>query len=214
MQGVILDATTLQLPLERAPQLNERHSRLLLAIASEHPGDICDEAKAFLECIFRTIITNSRGEVDEGPRGHATFMSLYGQAWECLNFAGDEYGIAQTVRTVVETIGVTRNSYGGVSHGQDGYDDRALGAKEALYIGREALSIAAYFYAHHITLSQQVVNARIDYLDNPEFNDYLDAEGTIEVAGVTMVPSEILFNNDPVAYRAQLSEFRQSSDDE
>ncbi len=58
----------------------------------------------------------------------------------------------------------------------------------------------------------------INYNENPDFNQYIDeqvllrygiTEGYIEIAGSRMRPSEILLKVDPVAYHAELVEFRQ-----
>ncbi len=208
MDGIVMSAQTMQLPLEAAPHLKERYERLIDAITSEHAGNMCDESKAFLECIFRTIITDRNGEVQEGSRGHATFMQLYDQARASLNLSmqGD-LQVANVMRSAAEVIGVTRNNFGAVSHGQDGYEERTADLQDAYYVARESLSLAAYLYAKHVTAISDNANARIHYDDNPEFNEYLDEAGDVIVAGIAMLPSEVLFKNDPVAYKEQLLEF-------
>lgn len=207
MDGIVLDAQTMRIPIDVAPHLSERYDRFMVAIASEHSGDICDEAKSFLECIFRTIIINRNGFVDEGPSGHATFIQLFDQAWGTLLSAADRDEFYPIIRSSVKSIGEIRNNYGGVSHGQDGYDVRSLGLQEAMYTARQALSVATYLYSHHLTTGQDCRNSRISYGDNPNFNEYLDSGGDLIVAGVPMLPSEILFNNDLTAYKEQLIEY-------
>lgn len=46
----------------------------------------------------------------------------------------------------------------------------------------------------------------LKYADNTDFNDFLDDSGDkVEVAGIEMLPSEVLFNTDPKAYKDQLN---------
>ena len=47
----------------------------------------------------------------------------------------------------------------------------------------------------------------IKYEDNREFNERLDIE-TVDVAGLTMLPSEVLYNSDYEAYKEKLSEWK------
>lgn len=151
----------------------------------------------------------SCGAVDEGSRGYASFMYLHDQAQDHLKSPGEKFGMAPTLRQIVDMIGKVRNNYGSVSHGKDGYDEGSIGLSEALFIGRTTLSLAAYFYSRHMSVSKAGENKRISYLDNPDFNDMLDNDGSVNIAGIDMLQSEILFNNDPIAYKEQLLEYRQ-----
>lgn len=47
----------------------------------------------------------------------------------------------------------------------------------------------------------------IKYGDNKEFNESLDSE-TVEVAGLDMLPSEILYNTDYEAYKQELDDWK------
>lgn len=210
MDGIELNPLTLNLPIQAAAHLKERYERLMEAISSVHSGDICDEAKALLECVFRTIINNRNGNVVEAPSGRATFISLYEQAWDTLQVNGPSEEFKLILKRAVQDIGNIRNDYGGVSHGQDGYDERSLGLTEALYIARSALSLAGYMYTHHLNVSQDTNNVRINYEDNPEFNEYIDSNDEVVVAGIVMVASEVLFSNDLIAYKERLIEYKDS----
>lgn len=209
MVGIELNYVTLNLPVQAAGYLSERYERLMEAIASEHTGNICDEAKALLECVFRTIINNRNGAVDEGPQGHATFIQLYEQAWNSLLTASPNTDFREILKKAAQAVGKMRNEFGGVSHGQDGYDERSLGLAEAMYIARLALSLAGYMYTHHQNVSADSKNARLNYSDNADFNDYIDAEqDVLEVSGILILPSEALFRTDLIAYREKLIEFK------
>lgn len=211
MDGLSLDGKSLNLPIESANHLKERYERLVNSLSSHYSGDTCDEAKAFLECIFRTIVTDRNGQVDEGS-GRATFISLFDQAWDVIiqNELGDTF--RQHFRKTAQLIGDIRNNYGGNSHGQDGYDDRSIAQEEAVYLARQALAIAGYMYAKHLRSGQDNQNVRIHYEDNPAFNEYLDSSEEVTIAGIAMVPSEVLFQNDPIAYKEQLIEFKTDSE--
>ncbi len=211
MDGIILDSKSLNLPVNSAPELKERYQRFIDAINSRHPGNIYDEGKAFLECIFRTIIVNRIGRVDEGSE-RATFISLFEQAWDSLELQRDEF--KRVMKKSVKNVGDFRNNYGAVSHGQDGYTERVLDEEEALFIARESLSIAAFFYSQHLRVSGDGQNERINYADNMDFNEHIDSQDNCEILGVVLIASEVLFANDPIAYREGLIEFRQMQESE
>lgn len=47
----------------------------------------------------------------------------------------------------------------------------------------------------------------IENIDEDEYNDWLDAEGTVNVCGYEMWPSKILEECDPIAYRCGFSDY-------
>lgn len=52
----------------------------------------------------------------------------------------------------------------------------------------------------------------IQYEDNGEFNDSLDSDGPIDVAGVMMIPSQVLYDRDYEAYKESLNEWKNTKD--
>lgn len=60
-------------------------------------------------------------------------------------------------------------------------------------------------------LEQEQGKKDIEYEDNKEFNETLDASNEmVNVNGIMMNPSEVLYNNDYVAYRESLGSFREN----
>lgn len=207
MECFQLDAQTLGLPVDTAIHLGGKYKLFADSLSENDAGAICDHSKNLLESVLRTIITNRNGSVDETPDRHATLIDLYGQAWNTfLHNDTDEY-FKPIIHKGVEAIGIVRNNYGASSHGQDGYDERSIKIEEAIYIARITLTIVGYLYSRHKNTSGDFKNKRLNYDDNPNFNEYIDIDGDIEIAGIFVTPSRILFDNDPIAYKEKLLEY-------
>jgi len=54
----------------------------------------------------------------------------------------------------------------------------------------------------------------IRYEDNPEFNEYLDETYPIDIGGIALQASEVLFEMDLVAYEEMLNEFKEKQDED
>ena len=201
------------LTIRAATHFEERLSALRSALAEGSPGSIVEEAKALLECVYRTIIIDHHGTVAPGSRGSPSLPELYSQARSCITFSEDSdvsHRIDEACSKLTLVIGQTRNSNGATSHGQDAYAQNLLGHYEAHYFAREALSIAALFLNKHSDTTAYL-HTRLQYEDHTDFNNYLDeSEEWPIVLGQEMSPSEILFNTDPTRYREMLIEYHQS----
>ena len=57
-------------------------------------------------------------------------------------------------------------------------------------------------------LVDKEVEEQLDYIEEEEFNDSLDEMGEISVGNLTFMPSDILKNCDPVAYRIGFTEYQ------
>jgi hypothetical protein len=206
------------LTIRAASHFEERLEALKSALTTGTPGSIVEEAKALLECVYRTIVTDHNGDVAPGARGGPpTFPELYSQAKACINLSEDsdvESRIDEACSKLTLIIGQTRNSNGATSHGQDAYSENLLGLHEAHFIAREALSIAALFLNRH-SVSEAHLYARLRFEDHNDFNEYIDeSEEWPAVLGQEMRPSEVLFNTDPTSYRAALTEYRQRPEED
>ncbi|OJU88185.1 hypothetical protein BGO17_04420 [Candidatus Saccharibacteria bacterium 49-20] len=205
------------LTIRSAAHFDERLRALHDSLATGTSGSVVDEAKALLECVFRTIITDHNGEVAPGHRGQPTFPELYEQAKACINLSNDgdvAIRIDEACAKTVLIIGQIRNSNGATSHGQDAYAENLLGAHEAHFIAREALSIAALFLNRH-SETESHLHSRLRFEDHSEFNEYVDdTEDWPVIFGQNMRPSEVLFNTDPTSYQAALIEYKQRPQDE
>lgn len=201
------------LTIRAATHFEERLEALRTALSDESPGSIVEEAKALLECVYRTIITDHNGAVSPGRRGNPTFPELYTQAKAGINLSNDPdiaSRIDDACSKLTLIIGQTRNSNGTTSHGQDAYAENNLDIHEAHYFAREALSIAALFLNKH-SLTETHMHARLRYEDHVEFNEHLDeTEEWPTVLGQEVRLSEVLFSTDPTRYREALIEYHQN----
>lgn len=205
--SIVLDAQSLGLPISSASHLSERYTHLLDALSAENAAATCDQSKTFLETIFRTIITDRNGEISETPDRRASFVELYRQTCECLDPQDSDITFLPIVKKGVTVIAAMRDNYGSSSHGQDGYHERKVELAEATFLARLSLAIAGYVYSRHKHSTSLHENARLHYEDNTLFNEHLDSDGDVEVAGIFVAPSKILFDNDPIAYKEQLIEY-------
>lgn len=202
------------LTIPTATHFEERLESLKVALYDKTPGSIVEEAKALLECVYRTIIIDHSGEVAPGRRGQPTFPELYMQAKACLSLSDDldiSHRVDEACLTITRTIGQIRNSNGSTSHGQDAYTENRLGIHEAHFIAREALSIAAFFLNRH-SISETHLRARLRFEDHNNFNESIDdSQEWPIIMGQEMRPSEVLFNTDPTRYREALIEYHENS---
>jgi hypothetical protein len=203
---------TLDFDIQRsAEHLSLRVSTLLDAIGEANGGRILDASKNLLETVFRTMVTDKNGEVQEGRRA-ATFPGLYEQAKGCILLSEEPEildKITELCDKAILVIGQLRNSYGFSSHGRDGYAVEQIGLPEALFVARVALGITNLFYGRHIESPLSHMNARVRYEDHETFNEYFDSINgeDITVGGIVVRPSEVLFNADEIAYREYLIEY-------
>ena len=194
-----------------AEHMNVRVGELYEALSQAKGEKILDASKNLLETVFRTIITDKNGEVEEGRRA-ATFPNLYNQAKDCIQLS-DESDIVDKLNELCEKavliIGQLRNSYGMSGHGSDGYDDRRFGLPESLFVARVSLSITNLLYGKHLDSPLSHLNSRIQYENYADFNEYFDSQegDDVSVAGILVRPSEVLFNADPIAYKEYLIEY-------
>jgi hypothetical protein len=199
---------------ESASELNNRVAELFESISSGVPGKIIDASKTLLESVFRTIVVDKNGVVEEGRRA-ATFPGLYAQAKECIDLS-DDVDVIERVDEMcskaVLIIGQVRNSHGYSAHGREGFNDTGMGMRESLFIARIALGIANLFYGKHLDSPLKHLNERVRYEDFEEFNDYIDSSepSDLMVAGIAIRPSEALFSTDRIAYRELLAEYMES----
>jgi hypothetical protein len=194
-----------------AEHMNARVGEMYDALSQPKGEKILDASKNLLETVFRTIITDKNGSVEEGRRA-ATFPNLYAQAKECI-LLSDESDVVDKLNELCEKavliIGQLRNSYGMSSHGRDGYDDKHFGLPESLFVARVSLSITNLLYGKHLDSPLSHLNSRIQYENYADFNDYFDSQegDDVKVAGILVRPSEVLFNADPIAYKEFLIEY-------
>jgi hypothetical protein len=201
--------------LEGLPHLEERFRLLLDALDERYPGRIIDEAKCFIESVFRTIDINYHGEEQKDRIDRLRMPDLFTEVSQVVCLSDDETvsGQLQEMCSLHFTrVGSIRNAEGAAAHGRDGYHEPAVGLPEALYVAQSALAIGVLFFNRYQERADWRTNKRQKYEDNPEFNEWLDEQNEpIEIAGTVLTPSEALYSTDPKAYRNALIEFMSSS---
>lgn len=195
---------------EGLPHLQERYLLLIEALQEEHPGKILDESKSFLESIFRTISIDVYGETERANIERLRMPELCQKACDCTTLSADtsaNTSLVEMAHALVLKIAQLRNSHGASAHGRDGYTVNEVGVTEAVFIAQSAVSLGRLFFTQHKGRSDGRKNQRVQYLDNPEFNAYLDEQEDVVVSGISLIPSEALFNTDPKGYRDKLNEY-------
>ena len=118
--------------------------------------------------------------------------------------------VEKTIRGLLQTIhGLCelRNGYGMASHGRDGFSAR-LDLRQATLAAQAADTIVSFLYRIHRDARTQRPGARVYYQDHADFNDAFDRDNEpIQLGGVVLVPSRVLFYGDREAYKAALNEY-------
>jgi len=202
--------------LEGMPHLEERFQFLLDALDEHHPGRIIDEAKCFLESIFRTIDINYHGAEDKERVDRLRMPELFIEVSQVVRLSDDET-ISGQLREMCDLhftrIGSIRNAEGAAAHGRDGYHEVVVGLPEALYVAQSAVAIGTLFFSRYQARVDWRTNKRQRYEDNQKFNDWLDEQYDPYVVGEAVLsPSQALYS-DPIAYRNALVEFMSNNEE-
>ncbi len=158
-----------------AAHLIDQRERLVGALASGDPPLVLDTAKAFLETIFKTILSDRT----KSPNHEQDMMPLCKDVMKLLPVSSNkqvERNIEQLLKAVVHNSCELRNHFGAASHGDDAYFDNPVTFPESLLVARLCDSAAAFLYRKHKTETNVHTAARIHYEDHMEFNDFLDEQ--------------------------------------
>lgn len=207
---------------DTAVHLIEQKERLESAIQSRDPSLSIDLSKAFLESVFKTIISDRI----EDPNLRKEFFPLFRDVKDNLQFSDDEDisdKISRLAGSVVNVTNELRNRYGAASHGGDGYHQNPLRMKEVEFVLSSVDGLAAFLYSKHRETLEPEDHLRIQYDDYPEFNDWLDGQfdgfsmNLSESRTLEFTASQMLFERDPAAYREMLIQYsgtEEEDDDE
>ncbi|WP_456405992.1 abortive infection family protein [Thiolapillus sp.] len=124
--------------------------------------------------------------------------------------------VEKTIRGMLQTIqGLCelRNNYGMASHGRDGFAPR-LDLRQATLAAQAADTIVSFLYRIHRDALTQKPGARVYYEDHEDFNEAFDQDyEVIQLGGLELMPSRVLYLCDHEAYKAALAEFVADRDD-
>ena len=188
----------------------DKHVQRIEAYSDNDPVFIVENSKALIESICKTILKEANEEYDAS----VNVNKLVKDALKHLGVLNQNIQIANALVTISQKIGELRNAFGTVSHGQP-IDDLEKGSPISQatsdFILNVTDNLACYIlHVYHHEHPQRNV-PRLGYKDNDEFNVHLDElyEKAL-IASNEYLPSEILFNLDLTAYKAALSDYKQS----
>ena len=203
---------------ESATHLLEQKERIQQALARRDVALVLDTSKAFLESIFKTILTDRTGTAAD-----LDFSPLYRAVRESMPLS-DDAAVAEHLHRVTNSIAHTlaelRNRYGAASHGNDGYYVSPVKISEAEMLVQFVDGFAGFIYRRHKESGDPELAARIHYNDYPEFNDFLDTqyEGfQLQLSDrhkLSISVSELLFTNDQKGYREMLIQYRATEEED
>lgn len=199
---------------ESATHLLEQKERIQQALVRRDVALVLDTSKAFLESLFKTILTDRTGTAPDGE-----FSPLYRAVRDALPLS-DDTDVADHLRnltnSLVHELGELRNNYGAASHGSDGYYVSPVKLSEAEMLVQFVDGFAGFIYRRHKESGDPELAARIHYNDYPDFNDYLDTQyegfqlALSDKHKLSLSVSELLFRTDLAAYREILIQYRSS----
>lgn len=204
---------------ETARHLIEQKERLESAIERRDPSLSIDLSKAFLESIFKTIISDR----EDNPSFKKEFFPLYKQVKEHISFSENEHiseKLSNLAGSIVNTTGELRNKYGAASHGDDGYHHSPLSIHDVEFVMSAVDGLAAFLYTRHRETLEPDIHHRIQYDDYPEFNDWLDGQfdgfymQLSEKIKIDKSASLILFEHDSTGYREMLIQYTSTEEDD
>ncbi len=196
-----------------AVHLIEQKGRLEKAVLDEDAPLTLDTAKSLLETIFKTILVDRL----EAPNLGQDFKPLYRNVRDEVLF--NDNGEANSIlgnlgSAIVHNVAELRNKFGAASHGDDGYFETPIQMNDAEMVAHVVDGLAGFIYRKHKHKNDPELAQRIYYSDYPEFNSFIDGQypsyqfdlgGS---AGINILPSNILFQNDQNVYREMLLQFR------
>lgn len=204
---------------EKAVHLLEQKERLEAAIEEGDASLSIDLAKAFLETIFKTILSDRL----ESPNLDQKFYSLFKEVKNNLEFNHEKdinEKISKLAGQIVHVITELRNTYGSASHGNDGYHLNPLTMDEVEFVVSAVDGLAAFLYKKHRQTIEPSNHFRLNYDDYPEFNDWLDEqyEGyTLPLSSaseMSFTASQMIFELDMASYREILIQYTQSEQED
>ena len=192
---------------------------LLEEAVPNNPGLAFDAAKALTESICKTVLQDRQQAFDRNASVHslvkATLATL---ALAPEDHEGEVQRILQemggALQSVAKALGELRNKEGFISHGRDIYH-RELDQLHGVVAAKIAEVIVYLIYMTHMAYPQVSIEPEPRYADFEEFNSYLDdLHGSVQIVGLDLSPSEVLWRVDPEAYKIQKTAFEQLGEDE
>ena len=179
------------------------------------PGLAFDLSKTVVESTCKTIIIERGGTV--GPNDNLpTLFRNVAQSVPFLPAASSGDAAARTsllktlsgMSTALQGVCELRNAHGSISHGS-ARSRSTLERAQATLAAQAADSIIGFLFRVHKQSLTHNQKPPITYMDNPEFNDWIDRQCE-PVKILNFDPynsSEVLFAVDPQAYKTAFAEY-------
>lgn len=178
--------------------------------------DVC---KALVETVCKHILTErgAKPEITDSPQ------KLLKQALGLLQLVPDSHsnnakvkeGLKKTVnglQTVVQGLTEIRNEEGFASHGPNPFA-ASLGTLHAMMAARATDAVVYFLIGAHRAGFTKSETPEINYNDNPEFNNELDAViGLVKILDIQFRPSEIVFTLRNKTYHDALADYLASEE--
>jgi hypothetical protein len=174
------------------------------------PGLVLENCKALIESIFKTILVEVNSKTEEDLK-KSEISDLYRQVRQTLLLDNKVY--CNIIGSFSNAISEFRNKLGEISHGKDIYTlESNLNKlfKDELDFLLNTSDDVAFFLLSYYKDQYPVYSEKkkiIQYEDNASFNEFIDEiEKEVNLGGVTLLPSRVLFFTDIEAYKANLLE--------
>jgi hypothetical protein len=180
------------------------------AYTDDDPAFIVENSKALIESICKTILRDA----NEPFENNININQLVSKALKYLGALEQNIKFARALITMAQAMGELRNSFGTVSHGKsiDELDQESpITSATSQFLVSITDNLVCYILRVYHHEHPQRNEPRLGYTDNDEFNAYLDElYEKVLIANNEYLASEVLFNMDPTAYKAELADYKQS----
>ena len=141
LTGLIMNENPLRLTLstraiagsEQAVHLIEQKERLEAAAMAKDAPLCLDMSKAFLESIFKTILSD---RIEE-PNLRQEFYPLFRNVKDEISFSDDQNAsdlVGRLAGSIVNVVSELRNNFGAASHGDDGFHQNPIDMTSAEFV--------------------------------------------------------------------------------
>jgi|SRR6185503_10148659 len=185
---------------------------------SKSDFSLCVEnAKALLEGICKEICQKNGIELEKNSKMNGLLKTTF----KSLGYAPSStiQQIGTSLATVGQHIGNFRNEIGTTSHGKtvNELTNRQNLVNELtgnFLINSTDIICCLLIESFESNSPIKSIQTDLDYNQNQDFNEWLDDQyGEFEMGPYSFLSSEILFNNDPAAYKTEYSNFKLISDE-
>lgn len=197
----------------------EEQTKALEEAVDKNPGLAFDLARALLESVCKAVLEERSAEVDTNWNLPRLLKETMAQLRLVPDGLEEEEQVSASLKkavgglqTVVHGISELRNSHGFASHGK-GPSFRQLDVVHASLVARSTDAIVNFLFRAHRECEADVVERKLSYGDNPEFDEYIDETNpVVTIFEMEYRPSEVLFQVDIQAYRNSLADWEAVKD--